>query len=105
MDEERLLRIIVERSRASLPGLRRLILFGSHARGTSRPDSDVDLVAIVDDPPMHRPRTLSWRLALTDLDIPFDLAVLSPTEWDSARAIPGTAVAEADAEGRLLYAA
>lgn len=105
MDQEHLYQIIVERSRASLPGLQRLLLFGSHARGTSNPDSDIDLVAIVKDPPMHRPRTLGWRIALTDLEIPFDLAVLSPAEWDSARAIPGTAVADADAEGRLLYAA
>ena len=105
VDDERLFRTIVDRTRASLPGLRRLILFGSHARGMARDGSDIDLVAIVDDPPIRRPRTLGWRLALSDLAMPFDLAVLSPAEWESARAIPGSAVAAADVEGRLLYAA
>lgn len=44
MDEQRLLRIIVEPSRPSPLGLQRLILFGTHARGISLPDSDVDTV-------------------------------------------------------------
>ena len=35
---------------ATRPDIQALGLVGSHARGTARPDSDVDLVLIVDDP-------------------------------------------------------
>jgi predicted nucleotidyltransferase len=34
---------------ARLPGLRRLVLFGSVARSTHTDDSDVDVLAVVDD--------------------------------------------------------
>ena len=39
---------------------RRIILFGSQARGTTRPDSDWDLLVVVDD--NTRPEQLNWRV-------------------------------------------
>lgn len=38
---------------------RRVLLFGSQARGDARPDSDIDLVVVLDDD--APPETLSWR--------------------------------------------
>ena len=32
------------------PGIRLLALVGSHARGTARPDSDIDLLILADKP-------------------------------------------------------
>ena len=44
--------------------VRAAILFGSRARGTSRPDSDTDIVVLLDGP--HRP-LMQTRLELADL--------------------------------------
>ena len=38
---------------------RRIVLFGSHARGEAGPDSDIDLVVVLDDD--APPQALSWR--------------------------------------------
>ncbi|MFV9505163.1 MAG: nucleotidyltransferase domain-containing protein [Oscillochloridaceae bacterium umkhey_bin13] len=35
------------------PGVVAIALVGSHARGTARPDSDLDLVLLVDDPQVY----------------------------------------------------
>jgi predicted nucleotidyltransferase len=96
---------VVRRTRATVPGLRKLVLFGSRARNEARADSDVDLVAVVDAAPQSGPRTVQWRLALIGVDAAFDLIVLSSAEWEAAAAIPGTAAAAARQEGRTLYAA
>ena len=58
-------------------GVTRVRVFGSHARGDARADSDVDIVADFDDPPglfelCRLERTLSERLGA-----PVDLAVAS----------------------------
>lgn len=52
---ESLLRGIVE-----VYAPRRVVLFGSHARGEPGPDSDIDLVVVLDD--SAPPAALSWRL-------------------------------------------
>lgn len=36
------------------PGVAAIALVGSHARGAARPDSDIDLVILVDDPQAYR---------------------------------------------------
>lgn len=105
MSEQELLREIVARTLASVPGLRKLVLFGSRARAQARVDSDVDLVAVVDEAPVSGPRTVDWRLALLGLDFGFDLIVLSSAEWDVAAAMPGSAAAAAKREGLVIYGA
>lgn len=51
---EPLLRSIVE-----VYAPRRVVLFGSHARGAAGPDSDIDLVVVLDDDAPAE--ALSWR--------------------------------------------
>jgi predicted nucleotidyltransferase len=41
------------------PGVAAIALVGSHARGAARPDSDIDLVILVDDPRAYR-HDLDW---------------------------------------------
>ncbi len=64
------------------PGLRRLGVFGSFARGDSGFGSDLDLVAVVEhsELPFER-RAAAWDL-LT-LPVPADLLVYTAAEWQS----------------------
>lgn len=51
--EERVLRRCRDAIRSVLPTAT-VILYGSRARGDTRPDSDYDLLVLVDDQPMER---------------------------------------------------
>lgn len=42
--------ILIEHIRQSVPGLIALYRFGSQAKGTARPDSDIDLAVLARDP-------------------------------------------------------
>ncbi len=95
---------IVEQTRAALPELCMLVLFGSQARGQATADSDIDLIAVVARVPASGPRTLAWRKSLISLQKPFDLVVLTPDEWAAGQRLVGSAVAAAAAEGVVLYA-
>jgi predicted nucleotidyltransferase len=75
--DDRLLARIVQRILARLPDAC-IVLFGSHAYGTPRPDSDVDLLVVTDQARQRpfalagelyirlRPRTLALDLVLMD---------------------------------------
>lgn len=58
MDPDRFLARFVEWARGQ-GDIRAVLLVGSYARGTPRPDSDVDVVVIVDDPGRYT-STPSW---------------------------------------------
>ena len=53
----------LEAMHAALP-LRRVILFGSHARGEARPDSDVDLCLVADGAERQLVAAEQWRGAM-----------------------------------------
>jgi predicted nucleotidyltransferase len=84
---------------------RRVILFGSAARGEALESSDIDLLVVIPDG-AHRRRT-ARRLyqAVSGAVVPFDLVVA--TEGDLARYGDriGLVYRTALAEGRVLYAA
>jgi uncharacterized protein len=66
-------------------------LFGSRARGTARPDSDWDLLAIVPDDSgveIFDPMTL-WRLLRFD-DFGADVVVFPRSEFEEDRTTPNT---------------
>lgn len=63
---------------------RMIILFGSHARGTARPDSDLDFIVVEDGPfgpeRSRRAETVKlWRL-LRDVRVAKDFLVFTPEE-------------------------
>ncbi len=83
-----------------------IILFGSHARGTAGPDSDVDLLVVMSlENPRHEKRALelAMRLALHDIKHPKDIIVVTPHEIEKHKNIPGTIVRPALLEGKTLY--
>jgi predicted nucleotidyltransferase len=86
---------------------RKVVLFGSHARGTARPDSDLDFL-IVEDGPFNAQRsrraemTRLWML-FPNVRVPIDFLVYSPEEvakWESSR---NHVIHHALNDGRVLY--
>lgn len=80
---------------------RRIVLFGSQARGDARHGSDVDLLVVFDDAIDHR----AMRVAVTRLlaDMPFAKDVLVATTADIEHPLRGSALAEAARDGITAY--
>jgi predicted nucleotidyltransferase len=85
----------------------KVILFGSHARGTTSPDSDVDLIIIEKQdfgPNRSRRAELSKiRKALFNFLVPIDILVFSETEEKDLKTLRCSVIAVSAAEGRVLY--
>jgi predicted nucleotidyltransferase len=79
----------------------RIVLFGSQARGTARPDSDVDLLVVFDDPGDDRERRVGIRRRLRTM--PFAKDVLVATRERVEHPVAGTALADALREGIVVY--
>ena len=82
---------------------RRVILFGSQARGTGDDRSDVDLLVICDVGDNRRALMVAMDRCLWDLPIARDIVVLTQEEFERDRHIPGTIARPASKEGRILY--
>ena len=82
----------------------RIILFGSRARGDARPDSDYDLLVILDEVNDRRDLKLAIRGSFQDLPTPADILVASVDEVDGR--IPGRPMGAtfwALQEGQTIY--
>ena len=82
----------------------KIILFGSHARGSVGPDSDVDLLVVMDVKGSKRRQSVEIDLALSDRTFPLDLIVVTPEEFEKYRDVVGHIVYPAIREGKVLYA-
>ncbi len=82
----------------------RIILFGSHARGTAGPNSDVDLLVVMPVSGSKREQQLAIRLALDDFPVAKDIVVSTPEEFAWRQEIPGTIERPAVLEGKVVYA-
>jgi len=86
---------------------RQIILFGSHARGDARPDSDLDFLVVEDGPfDAQRSRraamTRLWEL-MFDYYIPIDFLIFTPEEMEKWKDAKNHVVAHALGEVRILY--
>ncbi len=81
----------------------RIILFGSHARGTAQTDSDVDLLIVMPVPDTRRKLATEIDLSLVGIDIPTDVIVVTPEEVQRNKDRIGTIIRPAMHEGRVLY--
>lgn len=81
----------------------RVILFGSHATGQARPDSDVDFMVVVRDGNDVRATTVLLYRLLAGMGVPKDLVVVTAGDFERLKDIPGTVVYVAHREGRILY--
>lgn len=86
---------------------RMIILFGSHARGTARSDSDLDFL-VVEDGPFDAQRSRRGEMTrlgnvMFDYFIPMDFLVFTPQEIDKWKNAKNHVIAHALKEGRTLY--
>lgn len=83
---------------------RKVILFGSYARGTPTADSDVDLLVVMetDENPLHTAARIS---ASIDHPFPLDILVFRPSELQASFERQGVFATEVMANGVVLYEA
>ena len=84
---------------------RRILVFGSHARGEARAGSDLDLVVVERDVHDRRAEMVRLMDALRPLRVPVDLLVVTERELRDWSEIPGSVLHAATTEGRTVYEA
>jgi predicted nucleotidyltransferase len=82
---------------------RRIVMFGSRARGSTAPDSDLDLMVEMetDDPPAQRVRLIDALFGLRRWAM--DLVVYTPEEVERERQYRNSLLRVIESEGRVLY--
>jgi predicted nucleotidyltransferase len=85
--------------------VRKIILFGSRARGDARPDSDFDLLVVLSEvtPRQIRPLRLSLYDALRGMGVNAEPWVMSEEEFEETKSVIGGLAYPAATEGVLLY--
>lgn len=81
----------------------RIILFGSHARGDAKQDSDVDLLVVMPNVADRVDEMVRLTRILSPLRIPVDLLVVSEERFCYWSDTPGNVYFTARAEGKVLY--
>jgi predicted nucleotidyltransferase len=83
---------------------RRVVLFGSRARGESGPDSDIDLLVILDDdaPPDRLTLRAGWE-SRSGYERPADVIPVREAVYRRRAKIVGTLAYEAEIDGISVY--
>jgi len=81
----------------------RVVLFGSHARGTATAESDVDLLVVLPQIADKRRTTVDIRRALGDLPVSKDIVVTTPDEIARRGDLIGSVLRPALREGKVVY--
>lgn len=95
-----LTRLLVDAARP-----KRLILFGSYARGEAQNDSDIDIMVVEERPADRLKEMVRLNRILRGLDAAVDLLVVSEETFNHWRDTPGNVYFEAASEGKVLYEA
>ncbi len=82
---------------------RRVVLFGSLARGEARPGSDIDLLVIAESSEPRYRRAIPLYEALSDIPVPMDIIVYTPEEVEEWSGVRQAFVTTALREGIVLY--
>lgn len=82
---------------------RKVILFGSHARGNADAESDLDLLIEMESPlrPPERAIEISREFGLRPWGM--DIVVYTPREAEQSRRVEGSFINTVEAEGKVLY--
>jgi predicted nucleotidyltransferase len=81
----------------------KIILFGSYASGNPTPDSDLDLLVIMQsDLPRHK-RAVSMRLLFRPTPCAMDILVFTPEEVSYWNGVPNHIITEALSSGKVVY--
>jgi len=82
---------------------RRIVLFGSRARGDAHQNSDLDLLIIEDSELPRYRRPPRYLRALVGVFPAKDIVVWTPAEVNAWRDVPNAFITSALREGRTLY--
>jgi predicted nucleotidyltransferase len=81
-----------------------IYLFGSQVHGDVGKDSDIDLLAVVQDTNRStREIAIEGREGLWDLNVPVDLVVCTESEFSKWRDVKNNVINEASCFGRIVY--
>ena len=81
----------------------RIILFGSYATGTPTPDSDLDLLVVMDTEQPRNKRSLPIRLMFNPVPCAMDILVYTPAEVEKWNGATNHIVTEAFLDGKVIY--
>ncbi len=84
---------------------RKVIVFGSQARGDGTEDSDLDLMVVMNEVKSPVQESVRLRRLLKGLIMAVDVLVVSQEKFDYWCDTPGNVFYEAKTEGRVLYEA
>ena len=82
---------------------KKIVLFGSRARGDARPNSDLDLLIRAESGEPRYARSPRYYLSLADLFPEEDILVYTPEEVQEWSGVPNAIVTAAIREGRVLF--
>ena len=80
----------------------RIILFGSYAYGQPKPESDVDLLVVMDTPLRSREQRLEITRTLSPRPFPLDVLVRTPKEIEERLPLGNLFLQEITTRGKVL---
>lgn len=83
----------------------KIILFGSHARGDARDDSDIDVMVVEENVADRQAEMVRLLRVLSPLRIPVDLLVVGKDLFNYWSETPGNIYFHVAEEGKVLYEA
>ncbi len=81
----------------------KIILFGSRARGTATPESDIDLMVVYSGPKSTREVQLEVQRLFLDRDFSMDVIVVTPQYLENFKAVATTLAREVAETGVVCY--
>jgi len=81
----------------------KIILFGSYAYGQPTPDSDLDIMIVMDTQERPHKRAVTLRKLMRDISVPKDIIVKTPDEFERYKDVIGTIVFPAAHHGKVIY--
>jgi predicted nucleotidyltransferase len=80
-----------------------IILFGSYAYGKPKPESDVDLLVVMETPLRERQQRLEISRALSPRPFPLDVVVRTPKQLKERITLGDSFLREITAQGKVIY--